>query len=76
MSMLTLKELNAETRELFNQWYEDAMEPKKNLISERVGIGYVTFKLFTTGKKDMTYQNIYKLNQFLDSQGYQLKEHA
>ena len=73
--MIPIEELNKEVRDLFNHWHLDAMKPQKNLIAERIGIGYVLLKQFSTGR-DITYQNLTIIMNYLEKQGYKLKQKA
>ena len=76
MTLIPLETLNKQAREQFNDWYHDkAMEPNLKLVSDRIGLGYGTLKQFKIGT-DVTYKNISKIIEFLETQGYKLKEHA
>ena len=67
--------LNREILELYRKWYEDAMHPSMRMVSQRIGISYGTMKNFSSGM-DTADKNLHKINRFLESQGYKLKEHA
>lgn len=73
--MKPIEDLNKEVRDLFNQWHLDAMKPQKNLVAERIGVGYVLLKQFSTGR-DITYQNLTIIMNYLEKQGYKLKQKA
>ena len=63
------------TYKIFSNWYEDAMHPNLRLVAERIGISYGTLKNFNSGM-NTSQKNIYLINQFLETQGYKLKENA
>ncbi|MDN6612656.1 MAG: hypothetical protein L0L09_14040 [Staphylococcus equorum] len=75
MTLLPLNTLNTEVRELFNDWFQDAMQPNLRIVASRIGIGYATLKNFKTGT-DSTYNNLTKVLNFLEKQGFKLKEKA
>lgn len=75
MTLLPITTLNRDVRSLYLQWYEDAMQPNLRIVSSRIGIGYSTMKNFKSGT-DTTYNNLTKILNFLEQQGYKLKEHA
>lgn len=73
MALKPLTTLNKETHELFGIWYEDAMHPNLKMVAQRINISYGTLKNFNSGMST-SYNNLYKINAFLESQGYKLKE--
>lgn len=75
MTLLPLETLNREVRELYLQWYEDAMQPNLRIVSKKINLGYSTMKNFKAGT-DTTYNNLTKILKFLEKQGYKLKEHV
>jgi len=75
MTLLPLETLNREVRVLYLQWYEDYMQPNLRIVSSKIGLGYSTMKNFKAGT-DTTYNNLTKILNFLEKQGYKLKEHA
>jgi hypothetical protein len=75
MTFPSLEKLNKEVRDLYLQWYEYAMRPNLRIVSDRIDLGYSTMKNFKTGS-DTTYNNLIRILDFLEEQGFQLKEHA
>lgn len=76
MTLIPLETLNKQAREQFNDWYHDkAMEPNLKLVAYRIGLGYGTLKQFKIGT-DVTYKNISKIIEFLESEGMKLKQEA
>lgn len=75
MTLLPLETLNKDVRTLYLEWFEYAMQPNMRMVSKRIGIGYSTMKNFKAGT-DTTYNNLTKILNFLESQGFKLKEHA
>ena len=75
MRVQDLKTLNSDVRELFNEWWIDSMEPRKGLVAKRMNMSYDTLKHFCVGR-DISYPKLYSITQFLEKQGYKLKEHA
>ena len=72
--MKTLEELNVEVRELFNKYHTENFKPNKGLIAEEIGMSRVTFQQFTTDKAKLGYRGLRKIVNFLEKQGYKLKE--
>lgn len=75
MTLLPLETLNRDVRALYLEWFEDAMQPNLRIVASRISIGYSTMKNFKAGA-DTTYNNLTKILNFLEKQGYKLKEHA
>ncbi|EGQ3068525.1 hypothetical protein KEI82_002502 [Staphylococcus pseudintermedius] len=73
MLISTIETLNKEVRDVFLEWYMDAMKPNMRMVAERVGLGYSTMKNFKAGH-NTTYNNIIKITNFLKSQGYEVKQ--
>lgn len=73
MTLLPIETLNRDVRNLYLQWFEDAMQPNLRIVSSRIGLGYSTMKNFKAGT-DTTYKNLTKILKFLEKQGYKLKE--
>ncbi|WP_436962880.1 hypothetical protein [Staphylococcus xylosus] len=64
--------LNKQARELLNVYWINEMRPNLKMLSERIGVGYSTLKTFKSGSTDMSYTNVVKVLNFLETQGYTL----
>lgn len=72
--MLTdIEKKNEHLRNLFLIYFEDNFHPNKKLISSRININYNSFKLWTNNNFDLSFENLIKVERFLENRGYKLE---
>ncbi|MEK0238188.1 hypothetical protein WMY98_12110 [Staphylococcus capitis] len=64
------KERNKEVRDRFIKYYTDNYEPKIKLLANAMGLGYMNFQRFVTYKHEYSNDSLYRVEKFLDEQGY------
>ena len=69
-----VKDYNATVRAMFDEYYEDNFQPKKNLIAKSIPMNYNTFKQWVSGGYDLPANNLVKVEMFLAQRGYKTKE--
>lgn len=69
-----VKDYNDEIRALFDEYYLENFEPKKNLIASSLPMNYNTFKQWANGGYDLPVNNLMKIEMFLAQRGYKTKE--